>query len=267
MTYPFALAFGQYPQQGGNMSPFWLAALPFAVLVPRILWRNYRGLLWLTLASVLAVVVWVALRPSTLATRFILPAILALFPFAGLLVEQTWDRRELKWLRFLLPLLLIFMLLDAGTREAGKVYRSANYWIHGEEVASPSLGQAFRNVNDRAAPGDRVIMLTYYSYHLRTDLIQCMLPFLHVADLRRIGQEVTWEDVYRKGARFVVVEESYQTGWPDDSMTIPKWLTIDEIYNDGGWRVLQLSPHNGAPTPEWMCRPDGSVWRVVAFDR
>jgi hypothetical protein len=266
LTYPLALVFGRYPMQYGNVANLWLAALPFALLLPRTLWREYRELLWLSLAGALAIATWVILRPSVLAPRYFLPAILTLYPLAGLLVEGVWRRQGLWLVRAALPLLLILTILQNCVLHVGPLSRALNIPIPGPEEFKPHLWNSLRTINERAALGDRVLVGSYYSYPLRADLIQCALPLSDVHRVLNQDGAPSWALVRQMGVRFIALDASVQSvpgGWTTDPDALPAWLHVEEIYVGTGWRALELHVGDGAPPAERNCRQVDGTWTIV----
>lgn len=116
LTYPLALTFGMYPMQHGGITPLWLVLLPALATRP---WRNVEGkkAIYLATGGLLAIFIWLLLRPSVLAPRYILPAlILPLFVLvAG---YDLWLRRQSK----LAQLALLAMIAIVGLHGLKTLY-------------------------------------------------------------------------------------------------------------------------------------------------
>jgi hypothetical protein len=80
LSYPIALIFGKYPMQHGNVSPMFLAFLPMLFLAWRNGFRPPRSAVTLAIAGLIGVGIWMLLRPSALAPRYILPLTLCVVP-------------------------------------------------------------------------------------------------------------------------------------------------------------------------------------------
>src|SRR5262249_47769207 len=78
LTYPFSLVYGKYPMMGGGVSPLVLMFLPLALLLPRPASWSRSRLLQMSLIGLVGVVVWVIVRPSILAPRYIFPPLMLL---------------------------------------------------------------------------------------------------------------------------------------------------------------------------------------------
>lgn len=74
-TYPLAVTFGLYPMQHGGISAMWLVLLP-ALWTRPWLSEGGRNALYLATGGIVALIVWMVLRPSVIAPRYIFPALL-----------------------------------------------------------------------------------------------------------------------------------------------------------------------------------------------
>ena len=80
MSYPLALAYGDYAFQYGNISGLFIALGPLVLLVPVREWRQNKNLMSFTFVIIIAVTVSALAQVSYFAPRFLLPALLALIP-------------------------------------------------------------------------------------------------------------------------------------------------------------------------------------------
>jgi hypothetical protein len=83
LTYPFVITFGEYFAQYGNLSVLVLAFLPLALFMPRpdSFWRS--PLTAITVAAVIAIIVWATFQGDKVVMRYILPVLLLCVPLAA----------------------------------------------------------------------------------------------------------------------------------------------------------------------------------------
>lgn len=274
-TYPLALVFGTYPMQHGNLTPLWLAFLPLLFLAPRP-WFS-RGwlarphpLVALSVGSAVAVVVWVALRPSILAPRYILPVLLTSLPLAAYAIEMIWQRKSMFWLRWgaVLTLLavvgLALLRLQPGLERA-RIYAGVSVTPWGDPMWS-----AADIANNNAPPGTRILLGMYYRSFFRGDLLQCVLSAKETAKVQsaaQIAPEKLWAQLYDLGGRYLVIDGTTHGGLfasPPDVSKTPKWLKV--VHTEFKERLLSvyaLEPTEGAPEPSVSCESEnGDVWQV-----
>lgn len=172
LTYPYALVFGQYPMQGGGVSPLLLALPPLAWL----LWRRRGGgtLAAVTAAALISTIAWVLVRPSVLAPRYILATLLLFAPLAALAAEAALtDRRW--WLRIGTVALLV-LALKSTVNEVRPGLISLQQWANGKGERCLQASNSCRPLSALAAeggPGERVLLAGYYGYWMRPDQLQC----------------------------------------------------------------------------------------------
>ena len=207
LTYPLALVLGRYPMQGGGLSLLLLAFAPLALLRPRRAWWSNR-LSAVTLAAVAATAVWVILRPSVIAPRYILAPLLLIVPVVALAAESAWTRPGSR-------------LLGAGMLATVLAALTASAWhllpVPGGVATQVRQGQSACTLASESCPallelaqsaplGQRVFLASYYVYWLRPDQLQCRDSY---AEQRRI---VLAEDpvslLRQRGFSLVVVDHA-----------------------------------------------------------
>lgn len=109
-TYSLAATFGLYPMQHGGISPIWLMLLPALAVRP---WRNESGrkALWIAVGGLLGLAAWVCLRPSVIAPRYFLPALMwpCFLLLSGL---DVWVTKRAAFLRLFAAALIVLLLLN-----------------------------------------------------------------------------------------------------------------------------------------------------------
>jgi hypothetical protein len=176
MTYPLALTFGLYPMQGGNLSFLLLASLPMIFLLPKPVHYLKSKLVQLTVSGLVGLLCWMLIRPSTLAPRYILATLLMLMPIGAIAFEYLWQH-ECKP-RMASIAFAAALLLSVGAAPIIGIYpfRVTAYMMAGQPecgLTDTSYCRGLNAINAHAEPGERVLLLGYYSYWLRPDLLQC----------------------------------------------------------------------------------------------
>lgn len=169
-TYPLAVTFGLYPMQHGGISAMWLVLLPALWTRP---WQSEGGrkALYLAMGGIVALIVWMVLRPSVIAPRYIFPALL--WPL--FLLAFGFDR----W-RSNKPALATIAQLAGVVLLVLHVQYAATVWhLHVRPLVASLRGQAgVLALRDRAnllffGDGCKKVLLLSYSSE--------PLPFRHLA--------------------------------------------------------------------------------------
>lgn len=172
LTYPYALVFGQYPMQGGGVSPLLLVLLPLTWLLLR---RKGDGTLAaVTVAALLSTMVWMIVRPSVLAPRYILATLLLFAPLVALAAEAALTDR--RWWFRIGTVALLALALKSTINEVRPGLIALQQWASGRGErclqASPSC-RPLSAVATEGGPGERVMLAGYYGYWMRPDQLQC----------------------------------------------------------------------------------------------
>ena len=175
-TYPLALVFGRYPMQGGGLSFLFLAFLPLLMWLARpVRWRGSMTV-WVTVSALVAVLMWMLLRPSVLAPRYILASLLLFVPVLALATEAAiQDRATSGFLRMgILGVVLLAIASSFWHLLPLSSITLAGLRGHQTEcmVASQECS-ALQKLNSVAQPGDRIFLSTYYTYWLDSTHLQC----------------------------------------------------------------------------------------------
>jgi hypothetical protein len=280
LTFPFAVSFGTYWAQYGVLSPLMIGFLPFALL-----WRPDSGepfnqLRWMTLAAVVGMIAWLVVAPSQMAPRYFLAPIL-LFAILAAWLGQTASREAPRILRPIFP----FMAIASAIVVMPWLYQHASealrYTWREVAIAPPESPIEEKRVADvvnaQARQGDRILLVSYYRYFLRPDLLQCLAsgPYLDLQDSRAV-QELDLSGVGsgnfvqlkrvdaliagRLGLDFILQEKARDPDFSVDP-TVAK-----PIYEDTRWtvyRVIIPDESGAAKEPRRHCRPVGNGhWTV-----
>ena len=249
-TYPLALVFGRYPMQGGNLSWLWLSLLPLAALLPRPerWWRSV--VVQLTVVGLLGAVLWVALRPSVIAPRYLLATLLLLFPLAVLALEQVLRvDRPPRWFSAALAaaatgalLMFVYPALSALRAAPALVLGHAHPCALASAYCAPLL-----QLNREAAAGDRVWIGGYYTYWMRDDLLQCRDRGAETRAQRTLkGPGTDWETLIREGFRWVLIETaSHRADLAAlESVPLPAGVSTRVAWRDDAVVLLEIVAGN-----------------------
>lgn len=259
LTYPLALAFGRYPMQSGNLSLLFLAFAPLLLFIPALRSLMKRPLLQVTSAAFIGTGLWMALRPSVIAPRYLLATLFLFAPVVALAAERTYlDEARPR----ILSVAMILTTLMALIVVASPLTKLPKYFVDVIRGTFPECGLAsgycepLSKLNDRAAQGDRVFFAGYYSYWLRSDLLQCRDNRQDELALVNAGSaEERWATLYARGFRYVVIDKvTHAEKWKVwSSATAPSWIEVSEIIGTGELTILSIKVREGSPRIDVTC--------------
>ncbi len=174
-TYPLAVTFGVYPMQHGGVSALWLMLLPALGTAP---WRNSRArpALWLAIGSLAGLLAWMLTRPSVIAPRYFLPALLLPLPFLIHGYDAWLQRRSpmAPLAEIATSALLCLYLLALGAVAAAQTRPYVAYLVHGSRQHLPAnLSRALRLADD-ARDHVRVLLLSYSSESIPSRMLKAL---------------------------------------------------------------------------------------------
>jgi len=261
--YPIALVFGRFPMQGGNLS-----ALTFGFL-PLLLFRRPKGFLsnklfQVLIVALLGVAVWMILRPAVIAPRYILATVLLFIPVIAYIVDNFLQGRGFRFLRFVIPVALGLSLLVVMSYEL--IHLKYDIFSPNKLEDGSISYKSAEFINQKASRGDRVYIAGALTFYLRSDLLQCLNnPQDKIDVLAKNRPTITWEDIYQKGFKYVIVQKIY---YPSASSFLdpgvkPDWLEVNKIYDDSLAEVYSLKSKNPEQLPNYQClNTHRNVWEV-----
>lgn len=263
ITYPFALTFGTYWGQYGTLSVLLLALLPACFLVKGKRTGSFAAL---GLALISGVVLWMIVRPSTFAPRYILCVLAAPMALVAVATLQVWRERN-GLVRFTIIAAISYVLISTSLGLV-PVVRVAVAYAGAGSIEDSDTDEAFgvaRALNPVAAEGARIATLNYYRYPLRVDLLACALQNTELHNNSPLPQ---LEHFYRRGASYVSFDTNTHRA-PMDQMLLqrPDWLNLQEVFKGTHMIVYRLSATVNAPKPEAKCARNGKVWKVTELPR
>lgn len=248
LAYPLAMTFYNNPQSGGNISPLFLAFLPFLLVwFFRGQMEFFLGLRRLLYAACSTLLLWVFLIFTILEIRYVFFLWFIIFMPVAIAMEYAQKSKDLI-VRFNLNALIIFMTIYSISRI---IYISLDSYSPLNQRGNPNCQNMeycdlLLPINQVAKPGDRVLTLGAYRYYLRNDLLACSTTsneydILRIAASRGIDE--FWEEVYRQGYSYIAYEEHYSSerlfmGYIPDPATTPGWIHLTPIYGRPGDRAV-----------------------------
>lgn len=249
LTYPFALTFGSYWAQYGDLSPLILAFLPLAFFLPRP--KNFfsSNLFIITATAFLGITIWLVYRPSVMAPRYML-ATLLLFTLLPARAAEYVSQNEFKprLLSFLISVVTPITILATALYFLGITFFPENSIkryigaIHDECALDGTYCTGMQKINKLSHPGDRIFHASYHLYWLREDLIQCINPNNELANIISAEGDNFWLELYTHGFSFIFIEKSsFPSVVEKISSTLPPdWVKLSKIYEQDNVLVYKL---------------------------
>jgi hypothetical protein len=275
LLYPFVVTFINSPQSGGNISPIFVAFIPF------IFWASVRknikfseDVIILSVISIITLSVWIAFFFMIVEIRYVLFLWAILFLPASIILEkslQVEDRAFTSMLKLFLVVLLAFIIVRV-------LFISISTYSPIDDSNSPQcydspLCDFIRPLNQIASNGDRVLALNAYRYYMRPDLFACSSKadeYNLLKDVSLRGVNAFWVKVFREGYQYVVYEENFTKKHllinliPNPEET-PSWITLEPISGISGENhvVYRLTAENPPFEPEKICKEiSPGLWLV-----
>jgi len=245
-TYPLTLVFGRYPGQGGNLSFLWLAFLPLILFLPMAKSFVRSPLTQITTAGIIGVGIWMLLRPSWIAPRYIFISLALLIPMVAWAAEQIYEKEERPYfLRIAMLITILFALLFVSyphLKDTGlKAIRNSD--IQDECALSGEYCGSFNLLNSIAHLGARMYFAGYYGYWARADMLQCQLSLAEMQFLDNIkNKNDKWKYLLERGVNYVVIDRSShaQKALEFGSTPTPSWLSRELIVDDQKLMVWKI---------------------------
>jgi len=267
LTYPFALIFGQYPMQGGGLSPILLILLPFILFLPKSNFLPHSKSFQLGVAALAGIILWNMFRASAFAPRYILATLLLFVPIIACAAE-TYLHFESKprWLSAMLLFCIVSMLLLNFVERRNYVApRWEAYVVKGEITCISPNCIVWRKANKVAKPGDRIFLADYYRFWLRSDLLQCIASPSEVGLALSTPPEERWGSLFELGIQYVIVNEETHSNIAKllDLNAVPEWLNVKIKVQEGAYSLLSLKALDPSRQPKYSCEQKNyPAWKV-----
>lgn len=261
-TYPLALVFGRYPMQGGTLSPLIFAFIPLFLVLPERNVFKERQLLQIIVVSLLGVGIWMILRPSVLAPRYILATLLLFIPISAWVVEKLFSvERRFLILKFSVILsMFIFLMLTCVMMGVRSSLAAAYHWFNNKSYDYEASG-GLKYINAHTQPGDRIFFIGYYTYYLRSDLLQCINN-----EEERDMSDIDLEYLFEHGYKYYVRDKNINTGTKEyfHSNNDKSWLSAMKVFDDDNYIIYSIFSNDSLKIPDYVCEQcEPPAWAVI----
>jgi hypothetical protein len=274
LTYPFALVFGKYLGQYGNISPLMLAFAPLSLLMPKPKsWRQFlfSPLTMLTLSACLGITCWIIIRTSGFQMRYIMATLLLLIPLAAKGAEYVLQTKNCKIFKVGIVFTCLITLLSISSIMFSSVYKAGNTYkiLTGQMPKSDRDGQylqAIHTLHLIAPKGARIIFLGFHTYWLRPDLLQCQsrLSDFRVWNNRNVSYQKRWVEIYKRGFEYVFIVKHLKNNFEDMIKNRPDWVKLKTIYDQSLILIYRLKYDNVPFKVKTCCRQvRPPAWQLV----
>jgi hypothetical protein len=252
---PFTWTFVDRAWMSGNISPMYLAFLPFGFFVR---WTDKVKLIgWMSLAAIAA---WIIISPYTLQTRYHFVGLMLLAVVTGHVVDRLLANPSLKR-PILISLIFVGALTLGGARKirhaipyiTGHLSRDAYFEKHPWLNSSWALAH---DLNQRRSGTERVYLTRstwYYSYFMNDDTLRSsQRPQEALKTWQLQWNAEAWQYVYDQGFRFVMAsKKEAQEGelMMAQVKNAPPSLALSPVYEDDATVVYRLSAQKPETAP------------------
>jgi hypothetical protein len=271
LTYPLQLVYGRHSQQAGQISLLLVAFLPLGLLLKKADNLCRKKIFTITLTGMAGIVIWLLLRPTVFAPRYILYTLLLLMPLSAKFAECVYQDKTIpSFLKSAITAFcILYLILNINTVMKRSYIREYLADKGSEYNMEGSLTQAAAKLNKIAEPGTRILSLNYYPYWYRSDLLQCMSSGYELRKIYGYNNEVqtsydAWTYIYERGFKYVFVcKYSGNMGFLNIKK-IPEWLEVNEIINVDGNKVYKLTSNDPIKRPRISTKEyKPSIWKIV----
>ncbi len=248
-TIPFALTFGDYWAQLGDLSPLVLAFSPLVLILPKPRRLMDNPLFIVTISAIIGIAIWFALRPSVLAPRYFMACLLLLIlPTARAAEFVTSNKAVSKILHSTVITITSLTIITSGWYYLDRAFfpRQTYSYLSGQlsecEKELEYCGM-LTIINNSMEPGERLFTKTYLRYWLRADLIQCVLTTDEMNAYKDLDTaEQRWSFIFGRGFQNIPIlyfTDALANSVNEDLEHIPNWLKVTRI-EDGKNVLLKL---------------------------
>ena len=223
-----------------------------------------KNILLLTLAAASGIAIWVLLRTSTFAPRYILCSLTLFFIFfAGAAARASYFGSRL--VKASVVVITSYAIFGSLCFLAPILSLSVSYARSGniESYADDDAFVVARILNSTVPAGARVTLFSYYRYPLRADLLECAIG------VEDITPEMpgNLKNYFINGSRYIVFDQSFRKSEMEQILgDVPPWLAMKQIYDGHRLAVFEMAALDGAPKASFQCKKYGSIWHRTAID-
>lgn len=271
---PFALTFGDYWAQMGNLSPLVLMFLPLFKLLPKPeKWLQSR-LVMVTIASIVGLVCWFLFRPSTFAPRYFMGCLLLLIIPTSRSAEFFINQQANKISKYLIIIPTILVIMLTGSYYSTHIFLVKETYdlLSGKAPncqIDPNHCNYTETANNTLEPGERLFANDNLRYWLRADLIQCGLSSEETEKYLELDtSEQRWRYIIGRGFGGILVRNTLNpiaNSIRNDIKTIPDWLEIT-IQQDERLIFIKLTSLEPQYKPLFACKQiNPPAWNVISI--
>ena len=260
--YPFALVFGKFPMMGGTVSALVLMFLPLVFFVaPSSAWRR-SVLLQLACVGLVGLTLWILVRPSVLAPRYILPPLMLLILPAAYAAEWLSDRKNTSLVLSSCCLgaflVIEFVTLKYAINIDHVVDESVCFFSRPlEECDHPSY-RAINFVNQHVGKNERVFLAMHARYWFRGDLLkQLDCTNEHTEVLEKKTSVERWDAIRRGGFRYLIFDQGAFGSFGDllgieresaGIANLPPGLQVARRFHEAPYMVFEIRDLADSPS-------------------
>lgn len=244
-TYPVALTFGIYPMQIGNLSVLILAFLPLAIFLDRPKQLVSSALTQVSVTALMCLAIWMVVRPSVLAPRYILATLFLFIPLAARSAEHVLEGLKFRNYLKVVVISALFSAMPIGLLGIG-LTRLPHVFFKGQGIAETFTTQyspALNEVNLLVQPGERVYVAGYYTFSLNPELLQGLN--VREESSRLSGQDEVsekWKYLFARGFSYMVIQKPTHASYLDMFCVdmVPSWMNVRNVFEDQDNVVFEL---------------------------
>lgn len=258
LSYPAALTYGRYWAQAGTLSPLILAFFPLLFLIPRQKRRLSSPLAAMTISTIAAIAIWMALMPSIFMPRYFLATLLLLaIPAAAGAAYVSRGRTALA-VAVVCATTFVIICTPSHVMTRSRILspgRAIDYFRDGDEertfVFDPTL-PAISAVNKLAEPDARVLLLIYSRLWLRGDLLAATSTSTEMGratELLEKRDPEFWTYLQDRRFTFLVVGTAQLEDLAVLAKAMPRGMEFCQIKQISNVTSLQIGKSCGACPP------------------
>jgi hypothetical protein len=244
LLYLFIVSFKNTGASLGNISPLVIAFLPSLAITEvrrRVVFSKDASQLYISTGLVL--LSWIVLFFTVVEIRYVIFLWIILFIPLAEVIAGMFESESLLLRRtsFVWVILIMSYILIRSAYISASTFSPMDGQGNPNCFDSP-LCEQISSINEIAGPGERVLTLSAFRYYLRTDLFACSTnhsEYKVLANLPAQNTDVFWEEVYRRGYRYIVYEKGYaldhvQLKYIPNPQHTPDWIELEPIFGKPG---------------------------------
>ena len=270
LTYPLVWFYGSYWAQLGTLSLPIFTFFPFYLKKKILSYKNWKNTEFLLIALTLGMLLWLVLRPSFVAPRYILAILLCFAPFAAKgfdhLIQNNFNNHIKK--KIILSFILLWSVFSLIKVIEGRAILNAYAY------ATNSIDHCQRDshhcyvveeLNKIAPIGSRILQLSYFTYWFREDLIQVMKKTDEIEFPVMPLTEEVWRLVYEHDFSYLYIDTISHSDYIKTYFlnNLPAWVRLEkiaQIENVIAFKII-FSPSLDFKK-KWKVKSEGKHWFV-----